>query len=112
MKKILTAMIVCCFLFIALVSPTFAAWSVTATWTRSVGPGLASESVLVDGVSQCDVLPTDPTTCNFVLAALTGQSLVIRSFNGQGAYADTSPVILNEVPAPATGITVTITFVP
>lgn len=92
-------------------SCAFADWSVTVTWTRSVGPNLASESVLLDDVSKCAVLPAAPTSCQFNVANLTGQAVKVRSVNAQGAFADTAPVILSAAPAPATGVMVNITYI-
>lgn len=88
-----------------------ASWSVTVTWTRSVGPNLASEQVLYNGVTQCTVLPAAPTTCNFTIPDLTG-AIKVRSFNAQGAFADTAEVPLQVTPAPAMGVIVNVTFIP
>lgn len=113
MKKVLlVGSMVLCLLLTGLASTVFAAWSVTTTWTASVGPNLAYEAVLLDATVQCTVTPPATTTCNFVVANLASQVVMIRSFNTQGAYADTSEVILQSTPAPATGIVVTITYVP
>ena len=112
MKKLFLLLTVFCLMLIVGVSTGFADWSVTTTWTVSVGPGLEYEEVLLDGVIQCNVIPPAPTSCNFVVTALSGQEVIVRSFNTQGAYADTSPVILAATPAPATGVVVTITYVP
>jgi hypothetical protein len=90
--------------------PSFADWSVTVTWTRSTGPNLASEKVLYSGVEKCSVLPAAPTTCNFVTPTLGG-SVVVRSLNTQGAFSDTAPIILADQPAPASGVTVNVTYV-
>ena len=86
-------------------------WSVTVTWTRSVGPNLASEQVYLDTASKCTVLPAAPTSCQFNVASLTGQAVRVRSVNAQGAYSETAPVVLSAAPAPATGVMVNITYV-
>ncbi len=85
-------------------------WSVTVTWTPSIGPDLASESVLYDDAEQCSITAGDPATCNFVLAELGG-SVVVRSYNTQGVFVDTDPVAVNNQPAPATGVNVHVTYV-
>ena len=102
-------------LFIILVilmfaAPAMADWSVTVTWTRSVGPNLASESVRYSDVEKCSVAPAAPTTCNFVTPTLGG-SVVVRSQNIQGAFSDTPPLIVSEQPVPATGVTVQVIYV-
>jgi type 1 fimbria pilin len=108
MKKILLIVLA----MVLLASPVFAAgWSVTVTWGRSIGPNLASEQVFYSGTSKCTVLPAAPTTCNFVIPTLTGE-VWIRSYNTQGAFADTSHVAISPEPAAATGVIVTITSVP
>lgn len=91
-------------------APALADWSVTVTWTRSAGPGLDYEEVLYSGASQCTVDAASATTCNFVTANLGGQ-VVVRSFNSQGAYADTAAILLNDVPAPASGVNINVTYV-
>jgi len=91
--------------------PAYADWSVTVTWTRSVGPNLDYEQTLLDGTAKCTVQETAPTTCNFVVPALTNQQIKIRSVNSQGAYSETTPLILGDVPVPATGVMATITYV-
>lgn len=93
-----------------LATPALADWSVTVTWTRSAGPNLDYEEVVYNDNTQCTVQETDPTTCVFVLPALGGNVLV-RSWNDQGAYVDTVPVTISEVPAPASGIIVNVTYV-
>ena len=92
--------------------PSYAAsWSVTVSWGRSVGPNLASEQVFYSGISKCTILPAAPTTCNFVIPTLSGE-VWVRSFNVQGAFADTSHVQLQPEPAAASGVSVTVTYVP
>ena len=86
-------------------------WSVTVSWTRSIGPGLAHEDVRLDAVTKCSVAATAPTTCQFVVPSLTGQAVVVRSVNAQGGYSETTPMVLSPVPAPATGVVLTITYV-
>ena len=88
-----------------------ASWSVTVTWTRSVGPNLASEQVIHNTATRCTVLPTEPTTCNFTIPELSG-NISIKSFNYQGASAETAQVPLQVIPAPATGVIVNVTFIP
>jgi hypothetical protein len=88
-----------------------AGWSVTVTWTRSVGPNLANEQVFYNNASKCTVLPAAPSTCNFVIPDLSG-SLFVRSINVQGAYMDTTAMSIMPAPAAATGVIVTITYVP
>ena len=85
-------------------------WSVTTSWTASVGPGLAYEEVLLDGVSQCSVSSGQPTTCNFVVTALGG-SVMVRSYDGSGNYADTATITIGGM-SPATGFSVTTVFIP
>ena len=106
MKKLVLAIL----LLMAMASVALADWSVTVTWTRSVGPNLDYEATLLDGAAQCTVQETEPTTCQFVVPALTDQAVVIRSTNSQGAYSDTSPVALSAVPTPATGVVVNVTY--
>lgn len=89
----------------------FADWSVTVTWTRSAGPNLDHETVMLDATQKCSVPATDPTTCQFNLATISGQSLTVRSYNSQGAYGETSPIILSAAPAPASGVMVNITYI-
>ena len=91
-------------------APAFADWSIAVTWTRSIGPGLASEAVLLDAATKCTVLPAAPTTCQFNVTTLTGQAVKIRSTNTQGAFAETAPVLLSAAPAPATGVMVNVTY--
>ena len=108
MKKIL--LIVLAIVFLAV--PAFAAsWSVTVSWGRSVGPNLDREEVFYNSTSKCTVLPAAPTTCNFVIPTLTGE-VWVRSFNIQGAFADTSHIFIQPEPAAATGVSVTVTYVP
>jgi hypothetical protein len=86
-------------------------WSVTVTWTRSIGPNLDYELTNLDGVTKCTVQETESTTCNFTVPALTGQSVVIRSVNSQGGFSETTPVVLSAIPAPASGVFINITYV-
>lgn len=85
-------------------------WSVTVSWNRSAGPGLDYEQALLDGAVKCTVASTEATSCNFVVPALASQSVVVRSYNAQGAYSETTPVVLSAVPVPATGVMVNITY--
>lgn len=105
------SILLACLLVLALASSALADWSVTVTWTRSIGPDLDYESALLDGATQCTVQEADPTTCQFVVPTLTGQAIVIRSTNSQGAYSETAPLLLSAVPAPASGVMATITYV-
>jgi hypothetical protein len=86
-------------------------WSVTLTWTRSAGPNLASESVLLDDVSKCVIAPAAPTLCQFNVPNLSGQVVKVRSFNDQGAYADTTPVTINPAPAPPGNLLINVTYI-
>lgn len=97
-------------LLLSLALPACADWSITVTWTRSTGPNLASEQVFYNSESKCTVAPTAPTTCNFVSPTLGG-SVVIRSTNVQGAYSETAPIVVADTPAPASGVTVNVTYV-
>ena len=100
--------------FLAMVLPVLclADWSVTATWTRSVGPGLDYEECQLDGAVKCTVQETEATTCTFVVSTLSGQEVKIRSYNSQGGYADYVIGTLMATPAPATGGSLTIVYVP
>lgn len=90
----------------AIATETSAApWSITVTWTKSVSPTLDSEAVLYDGAQQCSVTPPAATTCTFT-AAVLGKSVVVRSKNKQGAFADTAPILVDVEPAAAAGIVV------
>ena len=110
MKKLIIVFGIAGMLFLTGVC-AYADWSVTVTWTRSVGPNLATESVMLDEVSKCTVLPAAPTSCQFNVASLTGQAVKVRSFNGQGAFAETAPVLLSAAPAPATGVMINVTYI-
>jgi hypothetical protein len=109
MKKVLIAFV----LILGMAGMAHADWSVTITWTRSAGPGLASEQMRLDGTTKCTVIPPAATTCQFVVTTLTGQHAVIRSLNSQGAYSETIPLALNADPTPvaATGVMATITYI-
>jgi len=102
------------FTLMALLVPVLACadWSVTATWTRSVGPNLDYEECQLDGAVQCTVQETETTTCTFIVTELAGQEVTIRSYNTQGSYADYVIGTLLEVPAPATGGSLTIVHTP
>lgn len=108
-KRILIFLGLLCFLGVT--NYAFADWSVGVSWTRSPGPNLDYEECMLDGVSQCLVQETDPTTCAFQVTDLTGQEVTIRSYNDQGAYAETSPIALQAIPSAATGVAVTVTFI-
>jgi len=86
-------------------------WSVTVTWTRSVGPNLASEQCRLDGTVKGTVLPAEPCSCQFNVPALSGQLISIRSINAQGAYSETTPIALSPVPAPASGVLINLTYI-
>jgi hypothetical protein len=107
MKKLIMAILV----ILAMSGVAMADWSVTVNWTRSVGPGLASEQVYLDTVSKCTITATAPTTCQFTVPSLTGQAVKIRSLNAQGGFNETAPVTLSAAPAPATGVLINITYV-
>ena len=87
-------------------------WSVTATWTRSVGPNLDYEECQLDSAVQCTVQEIEATTCTFVVTDLTGQEVLIRSYNTQGAFVDYVIGTLLAVPAPAANGSLTIVYVP
>jgi hypothetical protein len=106
MKKVL--FIVLASLFLA--APVFADWSVTATWTRSAGPNLDYEELVHSGDVKCTVQESETTSCNFSLETLGGEVLV-RSYNTQGAFVETAPVLISELPAPATGVMINVTYV-
>ena len=105
MKKLLILLAI-----LLIAAPALADWSVTVTWTPSVGPDLASETVLYGGAEKCNVAAGSPASCNFVVPAL-GAAVVVRSANGQGAYAETASVIITAQPAPASGVNVHVTYV-
>jgi hypothetical protein len=102
---------VACLIVLLMSSAALADWSITTTWTRSVGPNLASEEVRLDGAVKCTINATAPTTCQFNVTAISGQHVTIRSINAQGSYSDTTPIALLAVPAPATGVLVNVTYV-
>lgn len=112
MKKICRFLIGICLVVLLLPALAFGDWSVTATWTRSVGPNLDYEECQLDGIVQCTIQEIDRTTCTFIVIDLVGQEIKIRSFNTQGAYADYVIGALLAVPAPATGGSLSIVFVP
>jgi len=99
-------------ILLVLASNAMAAWSVTATWTRSTGPNLDYETILLDAVVQCTVQETENTTCTFIVTELAGQLVALRSFNSQGGYADGPSGTLLAVPAPGTGLILNITQIP
>lgn len=111
MKK-LFAILLGTLLVFSMIGMAQADWSVTATWTRSVGPSLDYEECQLDGTTQCIVQETEATTCTFLVANLVGQEVKIRSYNLQGAYADYVIGALLETPIPATGGSLTIVYVP
>ena len=111
MKKLFSVLAVGAFLLFA-ASMAYADWSVTVTWTRSVGPNLDYEECQLDTVVECTVQETDPTTCTFIVTALAGQEVLIRSYNIQGASVDYVIGTLLAVPAPATNGSLTIVYVP
>lgn len=108
MKKII--LLVCLFCLIPVLACA-ASWSVTVSWTKSVGPNLAYEEVLYSGTSKCSITPPAVTTCNFSIPTLTGD-IVVRSYNSQGAFKDTTSIPVQVEPAAASGIIVTLTYVP
>jgi len=107
MKKILVVFLVIMFFAVA---PVFADWSVTATWTRSAGPNLDYEELVHIGDVKCTVQESETTSCNFSIETLGGEVLV-RSYNTQGAFVETAPVLISELPAPATGVMINVTYV-
>jgi len=100
------------FILVFSVGIAHADWSVTATWTRSSGPNLDYEQCRLDDAIKCTVQETEVTTCTFVVNDLTGQEVVIRSYNTQGGYADYVIGTLLAVPSPASGGSLTIVYVP
>jgi hypothetical protein len=111
MVKLALSILTILFLLVGVSQTMAASWSVTVTWTRSVGPNLASEQALYNAAVKCTVLPAAPTTCNFTIPDLSG-SVSIKSINSQGGFAETALVPLQVVPAPATGVIVNVTFIP
>ena len=111
MKKLFLAVL----MVLVFAGIAFADWSVTVTWTPSVGPNLANEKVLLDGAEKCSVDAGQPANCNFTVTDLTGQEVSIVSYNAQGGssvpYAVGSLVEMPN-PAPAAGGVITITIVP
>ena len=105
MKKLLLVLAI-----VLLATPALADWSVTVTWTRSPGPNLASEHVFYGADSKCSVNATAPTTCQFNTPTLGG-SVVVRSINAQGAYSETAPILVSDVPAPASGVMINVTYI-
>ena len=85
-------------------------WQITDTWTRSSGAALHHEEVLYGGVVKCTVTPPSATTCSWTSTTLGG-SVVIRSYNAQGAYSETAPLVVADVPPPATGQMLNVTYV-
>lgn len=111
MKKHYLICIIQIFIAILLCAPqAFADWSVNVTWTPSIGPELASETVLYDGAERCTVSSGDPATCSFITPDLGG-SVVVRSTNSQGAFTETTPVLVSNQPTPAAGVNVHVTYV-
>ena len=106
MKKLFLILALICFA----ATPALADWSMTVTWTRSVGPNLATETVLYSGAEKCSITATAPTSCQFTVPTLGG-SVVVRSVNAQGAFSDTAPITVAEQPAPASGVMVNVTYV-
>ena len=104
------------FLIMAMVLVASVAWadySVTVTWTHSVGPNLKNEKIFLDTVEQCDVLAASPATCNFVVTDLSGQEISAQAFNTQdiGSELYVMGTIL-AIPAPPTSGMFTITVIP
>lgn len=87
-------------------------WSVTATWTRSIGPNLEYEECQLNNVVQCTVQKTEETTCTFIVTDLSGQEVKIRSYNTQGAFVDYVIGTLLAIPSPASNGSLTIVYVP
>jgi len=107
MKKLFS---IVALLIVFVAGPVWADWSVTVTWTHSVGPNLAYEQVLYNGAEKCTVQAADPATCNFVIPELGGD-VVLKAFNTQGAFSETAPIPISEAPAPPTGVIVNVTYV-
>lgn len=81
----------------------YADWSVTVTWTKSVGPNLDKEIVRMDGASKCVVKAGQATKCIFNVTELKGQKIEVISSNIQGAENGFVVGTLFEAPKPATG---------
>lgn len=105
MKKLLLVLAI-----VLLATPALADWSVTVTWTRSAGPNLASEKVFYGAAEKCSIDAAATTTCQFNTPTLGG-SVVVRSINAQGAYSETAPILVSDVPAPASGVMVNVTYI-
>ena len=111
MKKRFLGFIIQTLIAVLLFAPqAFADWSITVTWTPSIGPELASETVLYDGTERCTVSSGDSATCSFITPDLGG-SVVVRSTNSQGAFTETTPVLVSSQPTPAAGVNVHVTYV-
>lgn len=104
MKKLLISLVIIIFW----VSMASADWSVTVNWTAS--PDAASEVLLLDTVEQSCAI----ATCTFTVVNLTGQVVVIRSFNSQEAYIDyeAGTLIQTDLPIPASNAIIIITIIP
>jgi hypothetical protein len=93
------------FIILLNVNFAFASCMINATWTPS--PNADKEVLLLDGVEQsCP----EVGKCDFLIPEISGQEVVIRSFNTQGGYVDYEAKTLDQenLPSPATGITITI----
>lgn len=100
-------------LMVLMAVPALADWSVTVTWTHSVGPNLQNEKVYLDGAEQCTVLGTDPATCNFTVTDLSGQGVSVIAYNSQGtASASYEMGTLLAVPVAPTSGLISITQIP
>ena len=98
---------------VLMASMAWADYSVTVTWTHSVGPNLKNEKIFLDTVEQCDVLAASPATCNFTVTDLTNQEVTAIAYNTQdtpsGIYVMGN---LLTMPAQPSGALFTITVIP
>jgi len=107
-------------LFAVCVDLANADWQVTVNnWTKSPGPNLAEEDVLLDGNSidpativggKCtDILPTDSNNCIFTVTDKANQNIQIRSTDTDANEAPLHVIgSLGTGPAPASGGSVTV----
>lgn len=99
-------------IFFASVSIAFADWLVSASWTKSPGPYLIEEELLLDGEAMCSITDGADTKCEFILEQLKNQKILIRSYNVQGAYTDFDGGSIFDPPGSASGFSVIIKWQP
>jgi hypothetical protein len=100
MKKTIEFVLII-FAGLAFSSVAFADWAVTVTWTHSIGPNLATEDCVMDGVVMKTVAAIDAPTCTFNVTELKNQKIEIISKNIQGAQNGFTVGTLFTAPAPA-----------